>query len=464
MPRPTSFGKDTGLQIRMTFTMFLLGLVYVVLIVALLASGANGVTIAIIAGGLAAFQLFGSDKLALRAMGAREVTPAQAPELHAMIERLCIQADLPKPKVAVADTRMPNAFALGRSPKSATVCATTGIMELLSPAELEGVMAHELTHVANRDVLVMTLAGFFATIAAYVVQFGFLFGGGHGDDDDNPSAMVLFLVSIAVYVVSFLLMQALSRYREFAADRGAALITGRPSALASALHRISSGMDRIPQRDLRASSELSAFYIFPPGVEERDRRPVLDAPADGEADRGARAPRAPAPGHRRLMGFLDILTGKRKIKPPAESRLFAMSTAAITLEMTLELKSSGKAAIVFQPLATADFTSIVRDMEEVLRGTGEDTGTKVETTDDSFGYRWMVLADPDFEDLVVGINVVSQALQDGGYGDRVLCAVFAFRDAHDGPSTGSTTTSAARSTRSCPRAASSAATPSASCG
>ena len=242
MPRPTSFGKDTGLQVRMTLTLFLLGLVYVVLIVALFASGVNGVTIAIIAGGLAAFQLFGSDKLALRAMGAREVTPAQAPELHAMIERLCIQADLPKPKIAVADTRMPNAFALGRSPKSATVCATTGIMELLSPAELEGVMAHELTHVANRDVLVMTLAGFFATIAAYVVQFGFLFGGGHGDDDDNPSAMILFLVSIGVYIVSFLLMQALSRYREFAADRGAALITGRPSALASALHTISSGM------------------------------------------------------------------------------------------------------------------------------------------------------------------------------------------------------------------------------
>jgi heat shock protein HtpX len=268
MPRPTSFGKDTGLQIRMTFTLFLLGLVYVILIVALLASGANGVLIAIIAGGLAAFQLFGSDKLALRAMGAREVTPAEAPELHAMIERLCIQADLPKPKVAVADTRMPNAFAIGRSPKSATMCATTGIMELLSPAELEGVMAHELTHVANRDVLVMTLAGFFATIAAYIVQFGFFFGGGggYGDDDDNPSFIVLFLVSIAVYIISFFLMQALSRYREFAADRGSALITGRPRALASALMKISSGMERIPQKDLRASSELSAFYIFPPGV------------------------------------------------------------------------------------------------------------------------------------------------------------------------------------------------------
>jgi heat shock protein HtpX len=181
-----------------------------------------------------------------------------------MIERLCVQADLPKPRVAVANTRMPNAFALGRSPKSATVCATTGIMELLTPSELEGVMAHELTHVANRDVLVMTLAGFFATVAAYIVQFGFFFGGGSmGDDDDNPSFLVLLLVSLVVYVVSFLLMQALSRYREFAADRGAALITGRPSALASALTKIASGMNRIPQKDLRAASELQAFFISP---------------------------------------------------------------------------------------------------------------------------------------------------------------------------------------------------------
>jgi heat shock protein HtpX len=266
MPRPTSFGRDTGLLVRMTVTMFLLGLLYVALIVALLRSGASGITVAFIAGGLALLNVFASDKLALRAMGGRVVTPAEAPELHAMVERLCIQADLPKPRVAVADTAMPNAFALGRSPKSATVCATTGIMELLSPAELEGVMAHELTHVANRDVLVMTLAAFFATIAAYIVQFGFLFGGGHSDDDDNPSFLVLFVVSLVVYILSFVLMQALSRYREFAADRGAALITGRPSALSSALMRISSGMHRIPQQDLRATGELSAFYFFPPGT------------------------------------------------------------------------------------------------------------------------------------------------------------------------------------------------------
>jgi len=248
----------------MVVTLFLLGALYVALVVALLGSGVNGVTVAIIAGGLAALNLFASDKLALAAMGARVVTPEQAPQLHAMIDRLCVQADLPKPKVAVAQTAMPNAFALGRSPKSATVCATTGIMDLLSPAELEGVMAHELTHVQNRDVLVMTLAGFFATIAAYIVQFGFFFGGS-SDDDDNPSFMVLFLVSLAVYVISFFLMQALSRYREFSADRGAALITGRPSALASALVKISGGMQRIPQQDLRTSGELQAFFISPIG-------------------------------------------------------------------------------------------------------------------------------------------------------------------------------------------------------
>jgi heat shock protein HtpX len=265
MAPPRKIGRDPGLTARMTLTFFLLGVLYVVLIGALFAAGASGILIAFIAGGLLLLQLFTSDKLALRAMGAREVSPQEAPEFHAMIERLCLQADLPKPRVAVAQTPMPNAFALGRSPKNATVCATTGIMELLSPAELEGVMAHELTHVQNRDVMVMTIASFFATIASYIVQFGFFFGGG-GDDDDNAGFFALILISLVVYAVSFFLLQALSRYREFSADRGAGIITGRPSALASALHKISSGMHRIPQRDLRASSELSAFYFFPPGA------------------------------------------------------------------------------------------------------------------------------------------------------------------------------------------------------
>jgi heat shock protein HtpX len=264
MPRSTSFGRDPGLQARMLITIFLLGLVYVVLVAVALTAHA-GVAIFLVAA-LFALQVFASDKLALAAVGAREVSPQEAPELHAMIERLCIQADLPKPKVAVMPTSMPNAFAMGRSQKRATVCATTGIMELLSPAELEGVLAHELTHIINRDVMVMTLASFFATIASMIVQFGFFFGGGSDDEDDGPGVMVVILVALAVYVISFFLMQALSRYREFAADRGAAVITGRPSALASALMKISGTMERIPQTDLRAHPELNAFYIFPAGA------------------------------------------------------------------------------------------------------------------------------------------------------------------------------------------------------
>ena len=266
MPRPTSFGKDTGLQLRMALTMFLLGLVYVILVVALLGSGVNGVTVALIAGGLAAFQLFGSDKLALRAMGAREVTPAEAPELHAMIDRLCVQADLPKPKVAVADTRMPNAFALGRSPKSATVCATTGIMELLSPAELEGVMAHELTHVANRDVLVMTLAVVLRDDRRLHRPVRLPLRRRprrRRRQPERDGAVPRLDRRLRRLVLPHAGAVALPRVRRRPRRRAD---HGRPSALASALTRISGGMQRIPQRDLRATQELAAFYIFPPGA------------------------------------------------------------------------------------------------------------------------------------------------------------------------------------------------------
>jgi heat shock protein HtpX len=271
MSAPKSFGRDRGLQTRMLATAFLLGLVYVVLIAVLIAAGAGAVTVAIIAGALFLVQYFSADKLALASMGAHEVTAEEAPDLYNTIERLCIQANLPMPKVAIADTPMPNAFAVGRSPSSATVCATTGLLRLLEPAELEGVLGHELTHIANHDVMYMTIASFFASIAAFIVQFGFLFGGGFGgnnrDNNNNGGFFVVVLVSGIVYVVSYLLLQALSRYREFAADRGSAIITGRPSALASALIKISNQMDQIPQRDLRAASgELAAFYIFPPKV------------------------------------------------------------------------------------------------------------------------------------------------------------------------------------------------------
>ena len=256
----------------MLLTIFLLGLVYVVLIAMLVAAGVGVVAVAGIAGALFLVQYFSSDKIALASMGAQEVSPERAPQLHAIIERLCIQADLPKPRVAIAQTPMPNAFAVGRSPSTATVCATTGLLDLLDQAELEGVLAHELSHVRNRDVMLMTIASFFASIAAFIVQLGFFFGGGFGrnqDGDDGPSLAVVVIVSGLVYVVSFVLLQALSRYREFSADRGSAIITGRPSVLSSALLKISGEMDRIPQHDLRAAAgELAAFYIFPPAAKE----------------------------------------------------------------------------------------------------------------------------------------------------------------------------------------------------
>jgi heat shock protein HtpX len=265
------FGRDPGLQARMLLTMFLLGALYVVFIAVLLAAGAGVGILVVVIAGLSLAQLFLSDKLALAAMGAKVVTPEQAPGLHAMIERLCIQADLPKPRIAVADTDVPNAFAMGRSQKNAVVCATTGIMNILEPHELEGVMAHELTHVKNRDVLVMTMASFFASIAAMITQFGFFFGGGFGggnDDDNGPGFAVVLLVSFAVYIISFFLMLALSRYREFGADRGSAIITGRPSALSSALMKLSGAMQRVPDQDLRQVGRMNAFFIVPTSVKK----------------------------------------------------------------------------------------------------------------------------------------------------------------------------------------------------
>src|ERR687894_2189245 len=266
MNRSSALKAPAGLQARMLLTIFLLGVVYVVLMAALFASGASGITIALVAGGLFVFQVVAADKIGLRAMGAEEVGPREAPELHAMVERLCVQADLPKPKVAIMRTQMPNAFAMGRSKKHATVCVTTGIMEILSPAELEGVLAHELAHIRHRDVVILTIASFFASLASIILQFGFFFGGGHDGDDENPSFLVILLVSFVVYVVSFFLMMALSRYREFAADRGAAIVIGRPSALSSALVKISGAVQQLPARDLREAERLermNAFFIVP---------------------------------------------------------------------------------------------------------------------------------------------------------------------------------------------------------
>ena len=273
--RASSFGKDTGLQARMVLTLFLLGVVYVVFIGVLFAAGAGAGIIVVIALVMLSVQFFASDKIALATLGVKEVSPAEEPELHGIIERLCVQADLPKPKVGVIETSMPNACAMGRSKKNTTVCATRGILELLSPAELEGVMAHELTHVINRDVMVMTLASFFATLASTIAQFAFFFGGG-GNSEEEEDIMIVVLVSVLVYAVSFLLLRALSRYREFAADRGSAVLTGRPSALASALLKISGTIERVPTQDLRRAEGMSAFFILP----ARSKKSLMNLFAD----------------------------------------------------------------------------------------------------------------------------------------------------------------------------------------
>jgi heat shock protein HtpX len=251
---------DWNLRARMGVTMFLLFGLYLVFIGVLTLYFDNLLFAALLLGGFSLVQFFFSDKLALRSMGAKEVSEEEYPNLHAQVSRLAQQADLPKPTVAVATSKTPNAFATGRSPESGVVCVTTGLLDTLEDDELEGVLAHELAHIKNRDVAVMTIASFLSTIAFLIVRWGWLFGG---RDRNQAPLFVAIIVSLLVWVISFLLIRALSRYREFAADRGAAAITGNPSALASALMKISGRMDEVPEEDLREQAEMNAFFIIP---------------------------------------------------------------------------------------------------------------------------------------------------------------------------------------------------------
>jgi heat shock protein HtpX len=266
-----SYGRDAGLSLRIVLTTTLLGLLYVIFAVVLFEVLNVGlVPMLLIVVALAFFQYYTSDKLALKAAGAKIVEPHEAPQLHDMIERLCAMADLPKPRVAIIDTDVPNAFATGRSPKHAAVAVTRGLWQRLEPQEVEGVLAHELSHVANRDVLIMTVASFFAMLAGLLTRFGLysgMFGGGRSRDNNSvPVWLIVLIVSVVTYFLSQILILAISRYREFAADRGSALITGAPEHLMSALQKISSDMFRIPQRDLREVEGMNAFFIIPANV------------------------------------------------------------------------------------------------------------------------------------------------------------------------------------------------------
>ena len=275
----TRYAPDRGLQARMGLTMFLLGLVFVAFVVALvfiLAAFNQGTGVIIffavlLGGGLTFGSLFWSDKIALRASGAQEVTPEEAPKLHGIVDRLCALADMPKPRIAIAQADMPNAFATGRNSQNAVLCVTTGLMRRLDDKELEGVIAHEMSHVAHKDVVVMTVASFLGIVAGLLVRFAFyseLFGGDRRGGNNNnggalPVLLIVLLVSAVVYAISFLLIRLLSRYRELAADRAGALLTGQPSALASALTKVSGAMSAIPTRDLREAQALNAFYFAP---------------------------------------------------------------------------------------------------------------------------------------------------------------------------------------------------------
>jgi heat shock protein HtpX len=270
-----SYGRDAGLSLRMLATGGLLGLLYVVFAVVLFSVLNVGIVpMLVIVVGLAVVQYWTSDRLALAASGARIVSAEDAPELHAMVERLCAMADLPKPRIAVVDSDVPNAFATGRNPKHAAVAVTTGLWRRLDPQEVEAVLAHELSHIANRDVLVMTLASFFAMLAALITRWGLFFGmwgggmgGGNRGNSNNqgglPVWMIVLLVSIVTYAISFILIRTISRYREFAADRGSALITGAPENLMSALQKISGQITQIPERDLREVAGMNAYFIVP---------------------------------------------------------------------------------------------------------------------------------------------------------------------------------------------------------
>jgi heat shock protein HtpX len=260
------FQPDRQLTARMLVTLFLLGLLYVAFIAALIALLKSWILVVVIAAALLAAQYWFSDRIALFAMHGRIVTPDEQPHLHGVIDRLCATADMPKPRVAVSDTDLPNAFATGRNPGKSVLCVTTGLLARLDEGELEGVLAHELSHVAHRDVAVITIASFLGVLAGLIVRFAFysqLLGGRRRDQNTFALIAIIMAVSAAVYAISFLLIRALSRYRELAADRSAAMLTANPSALASALTKVSGDIARIPTRDLRAAQAFNAFFFTP---------------------------------------------------------------------------------------------------------------------------------------------------------------------------------------------------------
>ena len=349
------------------------------------------VVMVVIVGGLALVRLPASDRLALAASGAKDyVERGPAPALHDMIERLCAMADLPKPRYAMIDTDVPNAFATGRSPKRAAVAVTTGLWERLEPEEAERPRARALAHRqpgrARDDA--RQLLRHARGDASRFGMYGGMFSGGRRDNDGGvPVWLIVLAVSIVTYVLSFLLIRAISRYREYTADRGAALITGAPEHLMSALQKITGEMMRSPQRDLRQVEAMNAFFIIPTNV----GRKVWDCSPRTRQPRSAwpASPRSPArwaARSRNRVGLRDILSGRDQLKQAAPDRLFALSTARVTLEVELGLKSAGAAAVCFKPLSAGEFVQAEEtEMQELLDVAARDSASKVGRQEDTFG-------------------------------------------------------------------------------
>ena len=452
MAARTRYAPDRGLTVRMTATMFLLGLVFVAFVAAIIGIGtayhASSAAIVLFAvvlgGGFAIGSLFYSDKIALRTAGAVEVTPQQAPELHGIVDRLCALADMPKPRVAIANTDMPNAFATGRNSEHAVLCVTTGLMRRLEPAELEGVIAHEMSHVAHKDVQVMTAASFLAIIAALLIRIAFygeLFGGGRGRGGNNQNTAIimfaLMAVSIIVYAVSFLLIRMLSRYRELSADRSGALLTGQPSALKSALIKVTGDMSRIPTKDLRTAQPHERVLLrarYAPGTQGEPGQRLLHPPEPraqaGRARQGAAAAQ-PDRRVRTLVGFLDTLLGRTKPVQPKLDDLFALPSAAVTLDAGAGFKPTGSGSVCFRPVEGRSFSDVQKDVQELLdMSSGKEGGLPVEVTKDSYGFTWLVSSrmSDELDALVTDLHAVNSSLVDAGFGPQLLCTLVAFSD------------------------------------
>ena len=360
------------------------------------------------------------------------------------MDRLCALADMPKPRVAIADTDMPNAFATGRNADHAVLCVTTGLMRRLTPEELEGVIAHEMSHVAHKDVQVMTVASFLAIIAALLIRIAFygeLFGGGRGRGGNNQNAGIIMLalmaVSIVVYAVSFLLIRMLSRYRELSADRSGALLTGQPSALKSALIKVSRGYVQDPDQGPARRAAAERVLLRAGDEPERQGEPghgLLHPPEPraqaGRARQGAAAAR---PDRRvsALVGFLDTLLGRTKPVQPKLDDLFALPSAAVTLDAGAGFKPTGSGSVCFRPVEGRSFADVQKDVQELLDvSSGKEGGLPVEVTKDSYGFNWLVSShmSDELEALVTDLHAVNTSLVDNGFGPQLLCTLVAFRD------------------------------------